>query len=182
MAALKALGWLVYPLAILFGLRLAEPRAVALALAAGLLLRHARAAARLLAGFSRAELIVAAGLLLLALTAAATNSEALLRLYPAAVNLGLLALFGLSIAHPPSMAERFARAGGLDAPPGAARYLRRVTLAWCVFFAANGAAALHTALFAGREAWALYNGFIAYLLMGALFGGEWLLRRFFLRR
>ena len=32
---------------------------------------------------------------------------------------------------------------------------------------------------ASRDDWALYNGCIAYLLMGALFGGEWLFRRFF---
>jgi uncharacterized membrane protein len=27
------------------------------------------------------------------------------------------------------------------------------------------------------EVWTIYNGFIAYLLMGALFGGEFLVRR-----
>jgi uncharacterized membrane protein len=41
----------------------------------------------------------------------------------------------------------------------------------------NGALAAYTAVFASREAWALYNGVIAYLLMGGLFAGERLLRR-----
>lgn len=181
-ALLQALSWLIYPLALLFGLRFMEPRYVALALAAALLLRRGRTAARLLASLSRVELAVLAGLLLLAAATALTNSELLLRLYPAAVNLGMLTLFGLSLAFPPSMVERFARLSEPELPDGAIRYTRRVTQVWCAFFVANGGAAVYTALNAGRDAWALYNGFIAYLLMGALFGGEWLIRRVFLKR
>ena len=180
--ALQALSWLVYPLAILFGLRVAEPRHVALVLAAALLLRRGRAAARLLASLSRVDLAILSGLLLLAALTVLTNSEMLLRLYPAAVNLGMLALFGMSLAFPPSMVERFARLGEPDLPDRAVRYTRRVTQVWCAFFVANGAAAVYTALYAGRDAWALYNGFIAYLLMGALFGGEWLIRRALINR
>jgi len=180
--ALKALLWLVYPLAILFGLQVAEPRYVALVLAAALLLRRGREAARLLSSLSRADLAVLAGLLVLAAATVVTNSEWLLRLYPAAVNLGMLALFGLSLISPPSMVERFARLGQPDLPDAAIGYTRRVTQIWCAFFVGNGAVALYTALYAGRDAWALYNGFIAYLLMGALFGGEWLFRHFFVKR
>jgi len=39
-----------------------------------------------------------------------------------------------------------------------------------------------TARFASLQTWTLYNGLIAYLLMGVLFGGEWLLRRRLLLR
>lgn len=180
--ALTALSWLAYPLVILFGLRVAEPRYVALVLAAVLLLRRGRAAARFLASLSRIDLAVVAGLLSLAVATALTNSELLLRLYPAAVNLGMLALFGLSLAFPPSMVERFARLGEPDLPAAAIGYTRRVTQLWCVFFVANGTAAAYTALFSSRDNWALYNGFIAYLLMGALFAGEWLYRRLFIMR
>jgi uncharacterized membrane protein len=182
MPALRALSWVAYPLLILFGLRFAEPRYVALLLAACVLLRRSRGAARLLASLSRAESAVLAGLLLLAGASAAANSEWLLRLYPAAVNLGLLTLFGLSLIFPPTMIERFARLGEPDLPRAAVRYTRRVTQVWCLFFVGNGAIALYTALYAGRDAWALYNGCIAYLLMGALFGGEWLVRRHFMQR
>jgi uncharacterized membrane protein len=180
--ALSWLGWLLYPLVILFGLRVAEPRYVALVLVICLLLRRGRDAARLLVSLSRVELAVLAGLLLLAGTTAVTNSELLLRLYPAAMNLGLLLLFCLSLVFPPSMIERFARLGEPDLPDAAVRYTRHVTQVWCAFFVGNGAIAVYTALYAGRDAWALYNGFIAYLLMGALFGGEWLVRRIFVKR
>ena len=45
------------------------------------------------------------------------------------------------------------------------------------FFILNGSIAAWSALFASREVWAIYNGGVAYLLMGALFAGEWLFRR-----
>jgi uncharacterized membrane protein len=174
---IQALLWLVYPLAIFFGLQVLEPRLVALLLAAALLLRRRRDAGRFLAGLTRIDLAVLAGLLSLATLIAVTNSETLLRLYPAAVNLGMLLLFGLSLRFPPSMVERFARLREPDMAPAGVSYTRRVTQVWCVFFIANGSFAAWTALYASRDTWAWYNGFVAYLLMGVLFAGEWLLRR-----
>lgn len=47
---------------------------------------------------------------------------------------------------------------------------------WCVFFIVNGGFSVYTALYWSRASWALYNGFIAYLLIGALLAGEWLWR------
>ncbi len=173
------LSWLLYPMVILFGLRVAEPRYVAFLLVVILLLRRNRQAARLLASLSKLDLAVLSGLLLLAVTTAVTNSELLLRLYPAAVNLGMLLLFGGSLLFPPSMIERFARLGEADLTAAAIGYTRRVTQIWCAFFVGNGVLAVYTALYASRDDWALYNGCIAYLLMGALFGGEWLFRRIF---
>lgn len=179
---LQATLWLIYPLAIYFGLKFFEPRIVALLLAAALLLRRRHDAGRLLVGLTRADLGILAALLGLAALTAWTNSETLLRLYPAATNLGMLLLFGLSLKKPPSMIERFARLHEPDLPPAGVHYTRRVTQVWCVFFIVNGALATWTALYASRDEWALYNGLIAYLLMGALFAGEWLIRRRFLAR
>ena len=61
-------------------------------------------------------------------------------------------------------------------------YTRRVTQAWCLFFALNGVVALATALAASDEVWMLYNGLVAYGLIGAMFAGEWLIRRHVRRR
>jgi uncharacterized membrane protein len=181
-AALQLLPWLIYPLAIFFGLRLTEPRYVAAVLAIALLLRQRRQAAKILAGLTRVDLSVVAGLLALAATTTVTNSELLLRLYPVAVNAGMLLVFGTSLAYPPSMIERFARLSEPALGPAAIVYTRQVTRIWCAFFVANGAVAGYTALYASRDAWALYNGLIAYLLMGSLFAGEWIYRRFHLSR
>ena len=179
---LQAILWLAYPLVIYFGLNILEPRFVGLLLVAVLLLRRRQDAARLLVGLTRVDLGILAALLGLAALTAWTNSETLLRLYPATMSLGMLLLFGFSLKVPPSMVERFARLHEPDLPLAGVRYTRRVTQVWCVFFIANGLFAAWTALYASRDEWALYNGLIAYLLMGALFSGEWLVRRRFLAR
>ena len=176
-ALLQAPLWLVYPFTIYFGLQLLEPRYVAMVLAAVLLLRWRRNAGRFFAGLKSIHFGVIGALAALAALTMLTNSELLLRLYPAAMSLGFLLLFGLSLRWPPSMIERFARLHEPGLPPEGVRYTRRVTQLWCGFFVVNGGIALWTALYASRETWELYNGLIAYLLMGALFAAEWLVRR-----
>jgi uncharacterized membrane protein len=98
------------------------------------------------------------------------------RLYPAAVNFSMLALFGLSLVRPPSMIERFAKLREPDLPPEGVAYCHKITIAWMIFFVLNGAVALWTALLASERVWAIYNGGIAYGLIGAMFGAEFLLR------
>jgi len=105
-----------------------------------------------------------------------------LRFYPALVNGGLLLAFAYSLFFPPSAIERLARRRERDFPPAAVAYTRRVTQMWCGFFAVNGAVACYTALFASLENWTLYNGFVAYLVMGLLLAGEYCVRCVFRRR
>lgn len=169
---------LFYPAAVYFALDWLEPRVIAAVLAAVLLWRLRGRAARLLSGLSGAARAVVVALLALCLAALVANDEMLLRLYPAALNLGLLSLFGLSLRQPPSMVERFARLRHPKLPAEAVRYTRQVTQAWCMFFLVNGIVAAWTAMSASREMWLLYNGLVAYLIMGAFFAGEWLVRRY----
>ncbi len=75
------------------------------------------------------------------------------------------------------MIERFARLMEPEFPPEAVIYCRKVTMIWCGFFVVNGSIALVTALLGDIKIWTLYNGFISYLLMGLLFGIEYLVRR-----
>lgn len=100
-----------------------------------------------------------------------------LKFYPVMMNLGFLVLFASSLLSPPSFVERLARLREPDLPPEAIAYTRKVTQVWSVFFLFNGTIAAITALWAADEIWMLYNGFIAYLLIGALAGGEWLVRQ-----
>lgn len=182
MAPLSTLLWLVYPLLVLVGLEYFEPRVLGGLLLLALVLRRRQQATSLMKGLSRQQWGVLAGMALLAVGVVASNSETLLRFYPAAANAGMLLLFGITLRQPPSMVERFARLREPDLPAAGVAYTRRVTQVWCVFFVFNGAIAAWTALAASRAAWAAYNGFIAYLLMGALFAGEWIVRRRFLDR
>lgn len=94
----------------------------------------------------------------------------------------MLGVFGHTLLFPPSLIERIARRREPDLPSHAVVYTRRVTQVWCVFFAINGGIALMTTLWCSPKIWALYNGVIAYLLMGLLFGGEYLVRLHFKRQ
>ena len=166
-----------YPIAIYLALHWFEPRWVALAVAALILLRWRGRALRMFAGLSWLSHAVIAGSLALSIGALVLNDETLLLLYPAGISLALLALFGLSLRGPQSMIERMARISHPELPDEAVRWCRHWTEIWCVFFAANAAISIWSALAASREVWAIYNGFIVYLVIGTLLGGEWLLRR-----
>jgi uncharacterized membrane protein len=100
-----------------------------------------------------------------------------LKFYPAMVNLGFLALFAGSLLSPPSFVERLARMRHPNLSPAGVAYTLKVTWMWSIFFLANGCVAVVTAIWASNEVWTIYNGFVAYLLIGILFGGEWIVRR-----
>ncbi len=172
MTALTAAVTAAYPVLIYFGLRQGVPtRWFALGLLALAALRWGRPLAR--------KLPIP---LLLAIAAAVAalawfRSAASVLYYPVAVNLALLVVFAASLASPPTVIERLARLRHPDLDAHGVRYTRKVTVVWCGFFLLNAAAAAATALAGNQAVWALYNGFLAYLLMGALFLGEWLVRR-----
>lgn len=167
--ALLWLATLLYPLAIYFGMQHFEPRWVALLLLALALLRAAiKPEPMWLAAVGGALVLVAVGML--------ANDGLPLKLYPVLVNIVMLAIFAASLRHPPSAIERIARLREPDLPIEAVAYTRKVTQVWCGFFVLNGSIALITALYGSDAIWAMYNGLIAYGLMGLLFIGEWLVR------
>jgi uncharacterized membrane protein len=110
------------------------------------------------------------------------NAVLPLKLYPVIMSTLLLIAFGYSLIVPPSMIERFARLKEPELPEPAVAYTRQVTQVWCGFFAINGMIALATAVWASPKVWWLYNGFIAYVLMGLLFTAEYLVRDRFKKR
>lgn len=118
----------------------------------------------------------AAGAGILSLLTTLFNQSLPLKLYPALMNFVMLLMFASSLRFGPPVVERLARLQDPDLPAFAVRYTRQVTWVWCGFFLGNGSAALVTALWASDRIWSLYNGGVAYGLMGLLFVGEWLLR------
>ena len=117
------------------------------------------------------------GLASFAVIVFAMNSSATLLYYPVLINLILFVLFGYSLLHPPSVIEQIARMREPDLPASGVAYTRKVTFAWQIFFVINGSIALATAMRGDVPLWSMYNGFIAYLLMGAMFLIEYLIRR-----
>ena len=170
----------LYPLLMYFGQsRLgATWMALILILICGLRLAALRfgSSARLARAFGTPQFLVLGGAMGLALVSIWRGSHVAMLYYPVLMNAGMLLLFGSSLVSPPTIVERLARIRHPDLPEQAVPYLRRVTLAWCIFFIGNGSVALYTATLASFETWALYNGLIAYVLIGAMFAGELLTR------
>ena len=176
----QILLWLAYPVVIFFGIQYLQPRYVAILLALILIVRWRSEAKSIVSGMPRVYLVVFSALFTATILTAITNNELLLRLYPAIVNFGMLLIFGISLKYPPSIIERFARLHEPSLTVSGVRYTQKVTQVWCGFFVLNGSIAIITALHTSREVWSIYNGFIAYILMGAMFVGEWLIRRRFI--
>jgi len=168
-AALLAVS-VAYPVVVYLALGHVSPRWIALLLVA---LALARAWVR------RESFWLGAAALAMVLAAASFLGGAWmpLKLYPALVNLVMLGLFAMSLWRGPSVVERLARLREPELPAAAVAYTRRVTQVWCGFFVANGLVAVATALWASTAVWTLYNGLLSYVAMGALMGGEWLVRR-----
>ncbi|WP_088332653.1 hypothetical protein [Lacimicrobium sp. SS2-24] len=179
---MRALGFsviglvlLLYPLVVYFGLQRLSVQTLALALAGIFVLRfllmgHVSARLPWLKGATFAGLAIA-------LYAALSDSPQGLALYPVAINIAMLWVFACSLVRGPSVIESLARLRQRNLSQAGIHYTRRVTQIWCGFFVINGSIAAWTALIGTREQWLWYNGLIAYLLMGALFSIEWLVRR-----
>jgi len=167
----------LYPLIVYFGIRHLPVSFFALVLLALLMLRFGliRPAER------RFMLPLLLGLAVFAAAAALTGSQALLLAYPVLVNLGLCALFALSLRDGEPLLLRVARARGMEITEHAPPYLRRLTTIWAVFFALNAVVAFVT-IHLSIGVWAVYNGLVSYILVGLLVVGEVLYRRHYKRR
>jgi acyl-coenzyme A synthetase/AMP-(fatty) acid ligase len=98
------------------------------------------------------------------------------------VNAVFLCVFGFTFIKRPVMIFRFATLWdktikGSLAEKRVYRYCEKVNGVWCAFFVLNGAVASATVLSGNGKIWALYNGVLSYLLMGCLFGGEFIVRK-----
>lgn len=167
-----------YPIAAYFAFRYLSPRVAS----AVLLVVFIPAAISRLSARSRAALAPLAMLPLLTvgllLASAALDSAGLALLVPALVNATLLLAFGVTLLSDPPMIERFARLQVDDLQPDELRWCRGWTWGWSAFFLVNGGIALYLALLATMEAWTTYNGLIAYILMGTMFGVEYSVRKY----
>lgn len=179
---LAGVAMIAYPVAIWFGLTRYSLRGVALVL----LVVLAPVVYTRLRAFDRSRLRpgdVATLALIPVLTAALIGLAALLDsrgavlAVPVAIHAVLLTTFGATLYGERPMIERFARLQHPDLRPAEVAWCRRWTLIWCAFFAANIVLAGGLALWGTLWAWSLYNGLIAYALIGGLVSVEWVLRK-----
>lgn len=171
-SALLAVIGVVYPVLVYVGLRYLPPGVVVSALFVPLALKffldRRNRPRRAFAYVSLLALGIGGALI-------AVSPVAGLKSYPIVVSLGLACIFSYSLLYPPTIIERIASIRPPSSPPPDG-YLRRVTIAWLIFFFVNASVSLWTATAASIEIWTLYNGLISYILMGLLFAGELAIR------
>ena len=177
---LLGLCLLLYPFAVYLGLNYVSPFWLALGLL-GLLLSRLVMLRRVLDKMPWLLPATAFGCLAIA-TSLFTDSEIGFKLYPLMVNVAMLVVFAYSILKPPTVIETFARLQDPNLPDHALGYIRKVTLVWCGFFIINASISAYTALFSSFKIWTIYNGFVAYILIGSLAGVEFIVRLFVQRR
>lgn len=179
-ALVSAILLFVYPVFVYFGLSHFDGRIIALVLVALLAVR-----ALFMPSHYRKRVF---GMLLIGIAIAfmvfLLRDDFYLRLYPVLVSLVFLGVFTHSLYQPPSIIETFAKIYEFkdrDIPPYVAAYTRNVTKIWCGFFIVNAIIATYS-LFQSLEFWAIYNGFISYILMGCLFTGEFTYRHLVIKK
>jgi len=171
---------LLYPFAVYLGLNYVSPFWLALGLLALLLSRLV-----MLRGvLNKMPWLLPATALggLAIVTSLFTDSDIGFKLYPLMVNFAMLAVFAYSYLKPPTVIETFARLQDPNLPEHAVNYTRKVTLVWCGFFIINASISLYTALYSSFKVWTIYNGFIAYILIGSLCAVEFVIRLFVQRK
>ena len=104
------------------------------------------------------------------------------RLYPALMSAAGAGYGIYTLRHPPSAIERLVTLINMPVTEARRPYLRGVTRVWVIFFVANGAVALYTAVASPLSVWAFYNGFLSYLLVATLFAAEYLFRQWYARK
>lgn len=109
--------------------------------------------------------------------ASVLDSQGLIQVVPVAINAVFLAVFAWTLrtgSRP--IVERFARLQTAELTDDQVRWCRAWTRLWCAFFVFNGSLAALTAVATPVSWWALYNGLLAYLLIGSMFATEYVLR------
>ena len=122
----------------------------------------------------RSYLLLGCGLLLVALTAI-YNEKIFLKLYPTIMNSMVCLLFLCSLKKKP-LITFFAEKMHYEITSEVKKYTKNATLAWGIFMLFNAIASFLT-IFAPDWIWAVYNGFISYILIGIMFLAELLYRR-----
>lgn len=172
----------LYPFAVYFSIGHLSPRYLALFIILVFIIRYLLLKNKSWSFNNIATLLMLALGASMCLWVMVENDIAAIRLYPFLVSMLFLMVFSYSLINPPTVIERLARLQTPQLVPATVVYTRKVTWVWCGFFIVNGGVALITALFASLKVWTFYNGFLSYVLIGALFGAELIARHFHRKR
>ena len=101
--------------------------------------------------------------------------------YPVVVNFGFFAIFFLSTFKEKTVIQKIALSMDPNAGEYVMRYTRNLTYIWALFTFLNFLVSFVT-VFAPKNIWMIYNGCISYILTGAVFVIEYIVRINFMRK
>ena len=99
----------------------------------------------------------------------------LVKFYPVCANLTVFLVFFISSFKEETVIQKFAKAVDGELSENALKYTRNLTYIWAGLTFFNFVASL-VSVFMSTKFWALYNGLISYVLIGALFSVEYIIR------
>ena len=128
-------------------------------------------------GYERRLSVLAAGFFIVCMI---FRGGFLAYLYPVLVSLAFFAFFAFSLKNE-AVITKIARLKEPDLDEKGVVYTRNLTKIWCAFFVFNAAISLALALMEDKLYWSVYSGAVSYALVGALFFGEILFRKRFIK-
>ncbi len=117
------------------------------------------------------------GIILLAAMSAIFETPIFILQLPVFISVFLLVTFMWSLGHPPCMIERYALLFKREFSDEERLHLKKTTYVWVIFFVLNALITELIIMMGKLDWWALYAGFISYLIMGGLFATEYIIRR-----
>ena len=173
--SLGALLAIAYPFLVYFGIQKFNASIFALVILIALGIR-AYSSRTLLNVWQIASLIILATY---SIITALLNSQMMLLFYPVAASISVACVFFISLKDGQPLLEKVAERMGEIITKSAHHYLYWLTAAWGMLLIVNGAVAAYTALYLTLKQWALYNGFLSYVLLGSFFMIELVFRHFY---
>jgi uncharacterized membrane protein len=175
---LRSIGILLgitYPFLVYFGIQRFNASAFAIILLIALAIRG-YSTMSMLNFWQTASLIV---LVTYSLVTAILNSQVMLLFYPVIASISIACVFFVSLKDKQPLLEKVAERMGEIINKHAQHYLYWLTFIWGILLVINGVIAAYTAFYLTLKQWALYNGFISYVLFGSFFIIELIFRHFY---
>jgi uncharacterized membrane protein len=103
----------------------------------------------------------------------------MLLFYPVVASISIACVFFVSLKDKQPLLEKIAERMGEVINKHAQHYLYWLTFIWGILLVINGVIAAYTTFYLTLKQWALYNGFISYILLGSFFMIELIFRHFY---
>lgn len=97
------------------------------------------------------------------------------KFYPVVINFMIFSVFFVSSLAKETVIQKFAKLTEPNIKPKALEYTRKLTYVWAGFTFFNFLISFLT-VFLSQKIWAIYNGFISYMLVGSFFAIEYIIR------